>query len=785
MLRTLAVGSVLMGDVRVLEVADIDGLSIKYRCTIESLDMPAELIEYAPAESTVRDPTTGFIRGLDQGRDGLLESGRRAFMGEAKERASLHSPSLPAILRLWEEGDGAFALVERMEGSNLVRWRHELARAPTQNELDTLIAPLLDALALLHGRQQLHGSISPRGIVVRPNGVPVLTDFGRWRQKLMRSGGMSTAAVFDRGYAALEMYSADDRSEGAWSDVYGVCATLYFLVTGVAPPEATERVFGGAPLALAGQVEPGAYRLSFLSAIEAGLGVAPTDRPQSIAELSRLLLAPPAPSGHAAPGAATPPPVSPLPSGRQLDTARFESVLTGQGTAQPAAPAATAAPGAAAPSRVVARLPTADGRRGLLDRILASTRPAGVASPASEPHRRSGGGGGTAAAARPGPAIANARLSLDEMHGWTAAVRSDPRPAAGEAFVQHRWEAAPGEAREPPRAKSASRSVPTILTIALAGSIGAFLAFSSAGRQLLGQMQELLAVLGLKKGALGPLAALSGWLGRKDRVELSVFSPPAAAPGDTVLVQVFLHLAGHGKRVERLSSLMDTTATLRGAQSLQHDIRRGATIKVALSAKGLEIDEPEQSVVWRGEPAFCQFLVELPHQCHASRFDLVARVSIDGKLTGRIVFRLEADREERTPKSQPAGDRAGIYRYAFVSYASADRDKVLDRVQMLEVMKTDYFLDCLRLSPGDRWERKLYESIDRCDLFLLFWSEAASRSEYVLKETDYALKAQAASAAGNPDIVPVIIEGPPIAAIPRDLAAIHFGDKTRLVKTGL
>ncbi|MEO7223909.1 MAG: TIR domain-containing protein, partial [Devosia sp.] len=67
--------------------------------------------------------------------------------------------------------------------------------------------------------------------------------------------------------------------------------------------------------------------------------------------------------------------------------------------------------------------------------------------------------------------------------------------------------------------------------------------------------------------------------------------------------------------------------------------------------------------------------------------------------------------------------------------------------------------------------------IDRCDLFLLFWSSNAAASEWVTRETDRAVARQHASTVGVPEITPVIIEGPPVAApIPSSLRHLHFND---------
>jgi hypothetical protein len=220
---------------------------------------------------------------------------------------------------------------------------------------------------------------------------------------------------------------------------------------------------------------------------------------------------------------------------------------------------------------------------------------------------------------------------------------------------------------------------------------------------------------------------------------------------------------------------MDASTKLKGTKSLPLILRRGAQVEIAFSADGLVVDDPVQSIVWQVEPAYCQFLARIPTGTSGQSFFPVVRVSVDGQLVGPIKFRLASDDTASQPASEPLGDHAGPYRYAFVSYASKDREEVLKRVQMLEVLKTEFFQDILSLDPGDRWEKKLYVNIDRCDLFLLFWSQAAKDSQWVIKEAEYALAHQQRHPQSEPDLVPVVLEQsvPP----PENLSAFHFNDR--------
>lgn len=111
----------------------------------------------------------------------------------------------------------------------------------------------------------------------------------------------------------------------------------------------------------------------------------------------------------------------------------------------------------------------------------------------------------------------------------------------------------------------------------------------------------------------------------------------------------------------------------------------------------------------------------------------------------------------------------------FLSYASGDRDQVIPCAQTLERLNMKFFQDVVNLKAGDKWEPKLYEYIEKSDLFLLFWSENAKQSEWVMKEVRHALKVQQGMQE-LPAIKPVLLEAEMIAP-PPELAHLHFNDQ--------
>jgi hypothetical protein len=159
----------------------------------------------------------------------------------------------------------------------------------------------------------------------------------------------------------------------------------------------------------------------------------------------------------------------------------------------------------------------------------------------------------------------------------------------------------------------------------------------------------------------------------------------------------------------------------------------------------------------------------LPRHFHPS-----VRVVVDDRLIGGIGFKIRSSLFARPGKPLLA-DAPRPYRKAFVSYASKDREEVLKRTQALRTA-VEVRQDVLALEPGDRWKEKLFQWIDDCDLFLLCWSQAAKDSEWVMKEARYALRCRRRSNGLRPDIVPLVLEGPPKVMPPKWLAHIHFND---------
>ena len=278
-------------------------------------------------------------------------------------------------------------------------------------------------------------------------------------------------------------------------------------------------------------------------------------------------------------------------------------------------------------------------------------------------------------------------------------------------------------------------------------------------------------------GLAGSLFTRKAVVPLSDAVQCTVFAPADVQPANSVLVQVFAHLPEDEAKVRQAARGHDPSADARGAGLLTREVERGTRLTFSLHVAGATVDDPVQELSWRGSIDAVQFGVTVPATLTAG--NLIGTVTVsDGSVPiGRVKFVMSVVQPGATTLPDARARQSWRrYEHAFVSYASSDRDEVLKRVQMLRRLHIDVFQDVLSLEPGERWKKALYKHIDESDVFFLFWSSAAKKSEWVLKEVRYAMDRHNGNELAPPEIVPVIIEGPPPVPPPEDLADLHFND---------
>ena len=198
----LPANAVLDGNYRIVRVVGSGGFGITYEAEDVSLGTTVALKEYYPVEFGDRDATM-CVRPRLEKHNKIFEWGRANFLEEARTLARFEHPSIVRVARVFEANATAYMVMRFEQGRSLATWLTSLGRSPTQEELDAIVAPLLDALETLHAQNFLHRDIAPDNIIVRADGTPVLLDFGAARRAVAKATRALTG-VIKAGYSPHE-----------------------------------------------------------------------------------------------------------------------------------------------------------------------------------------------------------------------------------------------------------------------------------------------------------------------------------------------------------------------------------------------------------------------------------------------------------------------------------------------------------------------------------------------------------------------------------------------------
>lgn len=269
------------------EVKGEGGFGMTYIAKELSSNKVVAVKEYFPVRCQPQRGRNLAVIPATQCQD-VYRQGMHSFLSEASMlRAVGEIRSIVHVMDYFEANSTAYMVMEYLDGVTL----RDLLRRQSHLEPDSLLRkalPLMRDLERLHDAGVLHRDIAPDNIMLMPDGSLTLLDFGCARSI---EDGRSMTVVLKPGFAPIEQYQT--RGQGPYTDLYALCATLYYCLTGKVPPAAPERLtaaFDGqldplpAPSSLGAAISPEQERLLLW-----GLAVQPTDRPQSMGVLANQL----------------------------------------------------------------------------------------------------------------------------------------------------------------------------------------------------------------------------------------------------------------------------------------------------------------------------------------------------------------------------------------------------------------------------------------------------------------------------------------------------------------
>ena len=229
MQNTLPVGTVLRNQYLVQELLAKGACSAVYRVNAVNLVESPRGKRYIPTRFALKE--VGIPGGYLRHHINL----------EAALLRRVDHEALPHIYEVFTSNKykRLYFLMEYIEGSNLEQVRlQEPDRHLPLTQVMTIMAPILDAVAYLHRQRPsiIHQHIEPSNIILSKAGnQPVLVGFGV--DNLSLHDDLPARCPMP-GYAAPEQY---DGAISTRTDIYGLGATFYTLLTGIVPADALHR----------------------------------------------------------------------------------------------------------------------------------------------------------------------------------------------------------------------------------------------------------------------------------------------------------------------------------------------------------------------------------------------------------------------------------------------------------------------------------------------------------------------------------------------------------------
>lgn len=283
------------------------GFGITYIGRDTLLNKRVAVKEFYPNGYAYRDHEVTAVITITSSGQTVFRNAKRRFLEEAQTLARFSEESgIVSVQDFFEENNTAYIVMEYLDGITLKRFVEAKGKIPA-TPLIKVMLPLIRALGKVHEQGIIHRDISPDNIILLRNGSIKLLDFGAAREF---GGDHSLSVMLKPGYAPEEQYRSKGK-QGPWTDVYALCATMFYCLTGVKPDEAVERMVEDTlhrPSALGADISP-----SQENVLLRGMAVRAADRYQSMEELAAALIKPPAPNDDLGPPVQPDPPDPSIP----------------------------------------------------------------------------------------------------------------------------------------------------------------------------------------------------------------------------------------------------------------------------------------------------------------------------------------------------------------------------------------------------------------------------------------------------------------------------------------
>lgn len=280
----LPTGALLQGGkYRIIEVLGQGGFGITYLAEQTGLGMKVAIKEFFLKGSCTRDSSTSeIIVPVTDNKDTVARCLKK-FKSEARKIASLNNDHIVNIIDMFDENGTSYYVMKYLNGGSLSKRVNGMPL--DERDAIKIVMEICDALDAVHKNGLLHLDVKPANILFDEKGRAVLIDFGvsKYVDSQKDTATTSSLVGYSRGYAPLEQMNAVGSTLTPASDIYALGATLFSLVTGDTPPEASVIMNAGFPKL------PDELSDEVKEAIRQSMQPRRKDRPQDISSFMYLL----------------------------------------------------------------------------------------------------------------------------------------------------------------------------------------------------------------------------------------------------------------------------------------------------------------------------------------------------------------------------------------------------------------------------------------------------------------------------------------------------------------
>lgn len=203
--------------------------------------------EFFMSETNSRSKDGSSIEGSS---GSLFSNYRQKFKKEAENLSKLDYPNIVNVLDVFDENNTTYYVMQYIDGQSLDDYILQ-QKGIKESKAISILKEIGRAVQYMHSNKMLHLDLKPKNVMLDKDGIVYLIDFGLSKQYDENGEPESSTKVGGGtpGYAPIEQANyREGKGFPVTMDVYALGGTMFKMLTGVRPPEASDILNDGFPL---------------------------------------------------------------------------------------------------------------------------------------------------------------------------------------------------------------------------------------------------------------------------------------------------------------------------------------------------------------------------------------------------------------------------------------------------------------------------------------------------------------------------------------------------------